>query len=180
MLHTLKSMPDDPAKLKGLISQMEDEIKSQAYQIEKLKAELHGHRKARFGSKSESMDQLALDLSDDVEIEAAANEQKNKIGSNDTDADEADKPSKRKHSRRPLPDHLDRQDEVLSPGEDCTDCGGSLRQIGEDVTEELEYVPGRFVVRRIIRPRAACTCCEAFAQAPLSEVAPDQVFLPTF
>ncbi len=46
-------------------------------------------------------------------------------------------------------------------------CGGSMRQIGEDVTEELEYIPGRFVVRRIIRPRMACTCCEAFSQAPL-------------
>ena len=56
---------------------------------------------------------------------------------------------------------------MLSPGEDCTDCGGSLRQIGEDVTEELEYVPGRFVVRRILRPRMACTCCEAFSQVPL-------------
>ena len=75
--------------------------------------------------------------------------------------------AERKHSRNPLPDHLDRQDEVLSPGEDCTDCGGSLRQIGEDVTGELEYVPGRFVVRRILRPRMACTCRETFAQAPL-------------
>nr|WP_234999029.1 transposase [Ruegeria sp. AU67] len=31
----------------------------------------------------------------------------------------------------------------------------------------MEYIPGRFVVRRIIRPQMACTCCEAFAQAPL-------------
>ena len=33
--------------------------------------------------------------------------------------------------------------------------------------EDVEYVPGRFVVRRILRPRMACTCCETFAQAPL-------------
>jgi transposase len=32
----------------------------------------------------------------------------------------------------------------LSPGVDaCADCGGRLRRIGEDVTEELEYFPGR-------------------------------------
>ena len=167
MLNALECLPDDPAKLKGLVSRMDQEITSLTYQVEKLKAELHGHRKARFGSRSESMDQLALDLQDDQEIEAAANEQKNEAGSNGTDVDETDKPARRKHSRNPLPDHLDRQDEVLSPGEDCTDCGGSLRQIGEDVTEELEYVPGRFVVRRILRPRMACTCCETFAQAPL-------------
>mgnify|MGYP001324695523 FL=1 len=141
------------------------EVQSLTYQNEKLKAELHGHRKARFGSKSESLGQLALDLLDDEEIEAAAEEQKNEAGS--TDADEADKPAKRKHSRKPLPDHLDRQDEVLSPGEECNDCGGSLRQVGEDVTEELEYIPSRLIVHRIIRPRMACTCCEIFAQAPL-------------
>ncbi len=35
------------------------------------------------------------------------------------------------------------------------------------MTEELEYVPGRFVVNRIVRPRLACACCERFVQAPL-------------
>jgi transposase len=39
--------------------------------------------------------------------------------------------------------------------------------LGKDVTEELEYVPGRFVVNRIIQPRKACTCCEAIVQSPL-------------
>ncbi len=55
---------------------MDEEITSLTYQVEKLKAELHGHRKARFGSKSESLSQLALDLSDDQEIEAAADAQR--------------------------------------------------------------------------------------------------------
>ncbi len=167
MLDALKPLPEDPAELRAVSELLMAEVQSLTYQNEKLKAELHDHRKARFGSKSESMDQLALDLQGDEEIEAAAAEQKNEAGSNAVDADETDKPTKRKHSRKPLPDHLDRQDEVLSPGDECGDCGGSLRQIGEDVTEELEYIPGRFVVRQIIRPRMACTCCEAFAQAPL-------------
>ena len=66
-----------------------------------------------------------------------------------------------------MPDHLDRHDQVLSPGDDCNHCGGSLKKLGQDVTEELEYVPGRFVVNRIVRPRMACACCEAICQAPL-------------
>ncbi len=56
-------------------------------------------------------------------------------------------------SRKPLPGHQQRNDTVLSPG--------------EDITEEPEYIPGRFVVNRIIRPRRACTCCEAIVQASL-------------
>lgn len=42
-----------------------------------------------------------------------------------------------------------------------------LRPIGEVVTEELEYVPARFIVNRIVRPRLACRCCERIIQAPL-------------
>lgn len=166
MLDAIKSLPEDPAELRAVSELLIAEVQSQAYQIEKLKAELHGHRKARFGSKSEDLDQLALDLSDDQEIEAAADAQHAEPDGGDDTTTKSPRP-KRKHNRAPLPEHLDRQDEVLSPGEDCTDCGGSLRQIGEDVTEELEYIPGRFVVRRIVRPRMACTCCEAFVQAPL-------------
>lgn len=161
MLDALKSLPEDPAELRAVSERLMAEVQSQAYQIEKLKAELHGHRKARFGSKSESLDQLAFDLAEDAEIEVAAEAQKNEP------AEVGNKPSKRQHSRKPLPDHLERQNEVLSAGEECGDCGGSLRQIGEDTTEELEYIPGRFIVRRIIRPRMACTNCETFVQAPL-------------
>lgn len=167
MLNTFKSLPKDPVELRVVSELMMAEIQSLTYQNEKLKAELHGHRKARFGSKSERIDQLAFDLQEDEEIEAAAAEQKNEVGSSDGDAGETDKPIKRKHSRKPLPDHLDRQDEVLSPGEECGGCGGDLRKVGEDITEELEYIPGHLVVRRIIRPRMTCTCCEAFVQAPL-------------
>ena len=164
MLDALKPLPEDPAELRTVSELLMAEVQSQAYQIEKLKGQLAAHQKARFGSKSETLDQLAFDLSEDAEIEAAAEAQKATLASND---DDADQPAKRKHSRKPLPDHLDRVDEVLSPGESCSDCGGNLRQLGEDVTEELEYIPGRFVVRRIVRPRMACSCCEAFSQAPL-------------
>ena len=44
---------------------------------------------------------------------------------------------------------------------------GKLKHLGEDVTEELEYVPGRFVVNRIVRPRLACAGCERIHQSPL-------------
>ena len=79
------------------------------------------------------------------------------------DIEEKDKPK-----RRPIPDHIPRMEVELTPGADaCADCGGRLRRIGEDVTEELEYVPGRLIVNRVVRPCLTCTCCERFLQAPL-------------
>jgi transposase len=49
------------------------------------------------------------------------------------------------------------------PAEGCTcrACGGALRKVGEDVTEILEYRPGRFEVVRHVRPAFSCRSCEA-------------------
>jgi len=77
MLDALKALPEDPAELRAVSERLMAEVQSQACQIEKLKAGLHGHRKARFGSKSESLDQLAFDLAEDEEIASAAEAQKN-------------------------------------------------------------------------------------------------------
>jgi hypothetical protein len=43
MRETFKSLPKDPAELRAVSELMAAEIKSQAYQIEKLKKELAGH-----------------------------------------------------------------------------------------------------------------------------------------
>ncbi len=44
---------------------------------------------------------------------------------------------------------------------------GALRKVGEDVTEILDYIPGRFEVIRHIRPAYSCRKCEAMAQKPM-------------
>ncbi|WP_299593486.1 IS66 family transposase [uncultured Tateyamaria sp.] len=161
MLKDLDITPDDPAELRAVNRLLADEVKSQALLIEKLKHQLAGQNRHRFGVRSESLDQLNLTFAEDEAIAEAVEEQ----AKPETPTAEAKAP--RQHSRKPLPDHLDRHDEVLSPGEDCTRCGGRLKTLGEDVTEELEYVPGRFIVNRIVRPRKACSSCDAIVQSPL-------------
>ncbi|MEO0831358.1 MAG: IS66 family transposase, partial [Pseudomonadota bacterium] len=162
MLKDLDITPDNPAELRAVNRLLADEVKALSLKVEQLQHQLHGANRHRFGSKSEGLDQLNLDLQEDAEIVEAAEAQ----AKEPAPSQEGTKP-KRKHSRKPLPDHLDREDEELSPGDDCGQCGGTLRTLSEDVTEELEYVPGRFKVKRIIRPRKACSCCEAIVQAPL-------------
>jgi transposase len=158
MLNDLESLPNDPVELQGMVTLLASEVKSQALFIEKLQHQLHGANRHHFGSKSESLDQLQLFVENE-EIAAAAEE-------TDTPESQACEP-KDKPKRKPLPENLERNEQVLSPGEDCSKCGGSLKKLGEDVTEELEYVPGRFIVNKIIRPRMACSCCEAVLQAPM-------------
>lgn len=44
--------------------------------------------------------------------------------------------------------------------------GGMLKTLGEDVSEQLEYVPASFRVLRHVRPKLACACCDRIVQAP--------------
>ena len=53
--------------------------------------------------------------------------------------------------RNPLPGHLPREITVLEPLQDIT----GLTQIGQDVTEMLDYTSGKLIVRRYIRPKYA-------------------------
>ena len=100
MPDAFKSRPDETAKLKRLVSRMDQEITSLTYQVEKLKAGLAGHRKARFGSKSGSLDQLALDLQDDEEIEAAAEARQAEQSSGDNDDDDEEAASNKPRAKR--------------------------------------------------------------------------------
>ena len=47
----------------------------------------------------------------------------------------------------------------------CPSCGGHLKHLGEDVSEQLEYVPASFRVIRHVRPKLACSCCDCIVQA---------------
>ena len=159
MLEEIATLPDDPADLKDLVTRLSCELKNRDLKIAKLEHQLAGHRQHRFGVTSESLDQLQLRLEEE-EVAAAW------VAPSSTDASESSA-AKSKPKRKPLPADLPREEEVLSPGESCADCGGALKILGEDITEELEYVPGRFVVKRFVRPRMACRCCEKIVQAPL-------------
>ena len=133
--------------------------KAQALRIAKLEHQLGGHNRHRFGSKSESADQLDLQLRLEEEETAAAN---SAPPEHKADADAKDETQAQTSTARAA-----RNDTVLSPGDECA-CGGKLRTISEDVTEELEYIPGRFVVNRIIRPQdGLCMLREHCSSGPL-------------
>ena len=74
-------------------------------------------------------------------------------------------PRQRKHQgRRPLPKDLPRERiEVLPPEAEryCSGCASAKVRIGQDTTEELEYVPASFVIREYVRPKLACAACQS-------------------
>ena len=62
MLAAPDSLPSDPDDLRNTAEQLVDLVKSQALRIARLEHQLAGHRRHRFGSTSETMDQLQLRL----------------------------------------------------------------------------------------------------------------------
>ena len=171
MLHGINVSPEDPAELRAVNLLLDNEVKALSLKVEQLRQQLAGQNRHRFGVRSESLDQLGLTFAEDEAIsQMAANAQAKPAATSADEQCEDDRhPHEpwRSHGRKPLPGHLERREAVLSPGEECRRCGGNLKTLGEDISEELEYIPGHFVVNRIVRPRKACSCCEAIVQSPL-------------
>jgi transposase len=69
---------------------------------------------------------------------------------------------KRGHGRRQIPEHLPRTavPHDVPPQDRVCACGRDKVCIGEDVTEQVDYVPGRMTVYRHVYPKYACPCCK--------------------
>ena len=68
---------------------------------------------------------------------------------------------KRNSGRKPLPQDLPREDRIhdLSTADKQCVCGCTKTCIGEEVSEQLEYIPSKALVIRNIRKKYACKNC---------------------
>lgn len=162
-------LPDDVGALRAIVLAQRAEITGQRELIGRLRLQLARLRRAQFGRSSERVareaDQLELTL-EDLEADAPAPPSGDDEDAADAEAEEGHR-ERRKPARRRLPAHLPR--ETVEHGADacaCPACGGSLRRLAEDVTEVLDYLPGRFRVIRHVRPRWSCRACERITGAP--------------
>jgi len=158
------SLPDDVDALKAMViekaqivNHRDVELHTLTLMVEKLKHQLAVLRRGKFGASNEGLEQLEL-LIEAVETEQAEIRQRAGIEPPE---------GKTQPKRNPLPDHLPREDVLHEPAADCAHCGKPMRQLGEDFREQLEYVPGRFVVHRHRRPKLSCRDCGSIRQAPM-------------
>jgi transposase len=154
-----------------VIAVRDAELYAKTLQIEHLKAQLAVLRRARFGRSSEKLDreieQLELLLG---ELEEGVAESTARVEQTKSEpaATPRTKPINRKPGgRKPLPEHLPREQVVHQPAPECPCCGGTvLRRIDDELTEVLEYVPSSFKVIEHVRPKLSCRACETIVQAP--------------
>lgn len=163
-------LPDDVQALKHIIGCRDD-------LIEQLQAEVVRLRRWRFGSSSEKMrpvdGQSILPLEEQA---AAANDSEHeRIPDQDSTQHEPALPrGKRGAARRRgevalgvLPDHLPRVTITHEPDSCmCPACGHGMRRLGEDVSEQLDWVPGYLRALRHVRPKQSCGNCAKIIQLP--------------
>ncbi|NGO56025.1 IS66 family transposase [Mesorhizobium camelthorni] len=168
-------LPADPEALRAFALACQAELAAAMtavqvgrLEIEKLKVQLARLRRMQFGRSSERLDraieQLELKLEEleagEAQSEAAA----------ETSGIPATRPERIQPKRRPLPNHLPREEVIHHPDGNeaclCRACGSHMTWLGDDVTEVLDYVPGHFKVIRHVRPKYACAGCDVIIQAP--------------
>jgi transposase len=151
MVDTSRTLPDldalDPAAMKVMIA-------DQHAVIEHLKLVIAKLRRMRFGRRSEKVDrqieQFELQL-EDLQARCAEPVQQ------PVSAPAPKAAPSTAGKRRPLPEHRRREVHTHLPEQqDCPECGGTLKKLGEDISEMLEYIPASFVVLRHVRPKLSC------------------------
>jgi transposase len=144
------TLPDDIEALKALLRQRDGELQQLRDTVSTLEQAL--------SVRSLEIEQLETRLEDLLAEESE---------SQDREATSAAPTAKQKSSRQSLPAHLPREERVLEPAEQaCPSCGGDLKPLGEDVSEQLDLIDAAFKVIRHIRHKKACACCDVIVQAP--------------
>ena len=150
------------------ITHQQKDIAHKDAEISRLEEIVRLLKHHRFGRKSESIrkneTQLELGLFNEVE------ELENKSSRETPDVEVKSYRRRGKPKRVKLPADLPREEVVIDLSEEEKFCpeGHELKEIGEDVSEQLDIIPAQIKVIRTIRKKYACPCCEGHVKrAPL-------------
>ena len=161
----LANLPSDTEALQALVRVLAGDVKSKGLLIEQLKAQIAKLRRMQFGKSSEKIDHQIAQL--ELQLDELHEDESQTVATSPAAVQALIRRTSEKPYRKPLPDHLPRQEEVHEPACTCPSCGGAMRKLGEDVTEVLEYVPASFKVVRHVRPKLSCRICETIVQSPM-------------
>ena len=169
-------LPDDIETAHRLIRELLETLRQQAHLNDTLRHQLEQLLRRIYGRKSEKLDPNQLLLFAREILEAAGPETPPEPEPTPAPGSAPAKPPAKGHGRKPLPAGLPRKRIVHDvPLEErlCPDCGGERGCIGEEVREQLEYVPASMIVLQHVRPKYACKDCQG--NAVIAERLPEPI-----
>ena len=162
------NLPDDVAELKTLFAatqqSYESRIKLLEDQIRLLRHKLFGRKSEKLSGEAGSEQFL---LFNEAEQEGSRSIEQESI--------EVPAHTRRRGKRIPLPEDLPRVELIhdLAEEEKQCACGAEKDRIGEEISEQLDYIPARIQVIRHIRYKYACKVCEGIeTEGPVVSIAP--------
>ena len=144
------------------------EIVYRQTKIDQLTHEMAVLKRWKFGRSREQLDSAQASLLDEaIDADIAAIELELEQLAPAPTAETAPRQLPRRVARPPELPRVDQHHEPESTICTVAGCGCTLKRIGEDVSEKLDYTPGLFTVERHIRGKWACAQCQILTQAPV-------------
>ena len=162
-----------------VIDSLHETIEQQLRKLEGLHQQLARLLRKQYGPQKERIDPDQLTLFSAAELESLVAELQqgvtDSVSTDDGSAEDAsldeyddggkasDRKKRQGHGRRPLPDHLPREEvihELTDEERTCPCCGKLRKEIGSAVSEQLEFVPASLKVIQHHRRKYACDKCE--------------------
>lgn len=152
----IDQLPEDPKALKQVIADLYGRLQKQDAENEQLRHQLQQLLRARYGRKSELFDPSQLTIFASSPAPAATVATVEPVTKPTT-------PSNKKHGRRMPSRELPRKQVTYELAEDelpCPDCGDSRKRIGEETSEQYDYIPSSITVIEHVRCKYACPKCQ--------------------
>lgn len=127
-------------------------MKMLQHQVEQLLRRVYGRRSEKLDPNQLMFDELIMEVMDQPSPQVVP-----ELPVEEKPERKKPRTLKRRHPGRiPIPEHLERVEIVLDIPEEkkvCPETGKPLKKIGEEVSEKLEYRPGKLIVNVYKRPK---------------------------
>ena len=145
-------------RLEARVAELDDLVEAKSRRMRDMAARIDYLEKRVYGPRRETIspDQLRLAFAEEeVPVPPHAHEAPD-------EEETRPREERKKHpGRTPLPDSLPRERiEYALENCACQHCGAKMERIGEEVSEELEYVPASLLVREHARLKYGCKSCD--------------------
>ena len=141
-------------------------VQSPRIRIAKLKKQAFGQKSEKIEREIEqlefALESISVAVAEITEPEQDEGDKVEVVDDPDTTGEET-KPLRR---RPRVSKNTPRERRELDPGENCPNCGGELRVLGEDVSELIDMIAAQLKVIEIVRIKKSCRRCEKIVQEP--------------
>jgi len=159
-------LPNEVATLQAMIRELLESLKKSNHERDGLQQRLDVLLRKLYGPKAERFDPNQPWLLPEMAPDAAANDTPTPTPvATDRPTDPSivpGQPPRKGHGRKPLPKDLPRRrvEHTLAEAERlCPCCNAVCQKFGEDISEQLDFIPASLFVRQHVRFKYACPKC---------------------